>query len=233
MSAYDIIKEYAGDSFFDDWDFYGSWDNLTLGALFLFPYYFYSTLTGTALVVGDVWWLNEVDAMSDGLTYVNGDGNAIIRVDNYTNVPFNFKRNSVRITTKDFYALGSLWIIDALHLPFGCSVWPAFWSKGALWPNDGEIDIIEAVNRMPSNQMALHTTGGCFHTTPPNQLGQSMGLGAGNVGGSGLNGNGENASDCSTGSGCVVTETKTASFGSAFAQNGGGVWATQFDVSGI
>lgn len=45
MSAYDIIKEYAGDSFFDDWDFYGSWDNLTLGAHFLFPNYFYSTLT--------------------------------------------------------------------------------------------------------------------------------------------------------------------------------------------
>lgn len=45
VSAYDIIKEYAGDSFFDDWDFYGSWDNLTLGAHFLFPYYFYSTLT--------------------------------------------------------------------------------------------------------------------------------------------------------------------------------------------
>ena len=86
---------------------------------------------------------------------------------------------------------------------------------------------------MTANQMALHTTEGCFHTTPVNQLGQSEGLGAGNVGGSGLNGNGQNASDCSTGAGCVVTETKPNSYGSAFAQNGGGVWATQFDVAGV
>ena len=29
--AYDLVREYAGSSFFDNWDFYGSWDNLTLG----------------------------------------------------------------------------------------------------------------------------------------------------------------------------------------------------------
>ena len=29
--AYDIIRDYSGSSFFDGWDFYGSWDNLTLG----------------------------------------------------------------------------------------------------------------------------------------------------------------------------------------------------------
>lgn len=83
---------------------------------------------------------------------------------------------------------------------------------------------------MSANQMALHTTYGCFHTTPPDQIGQSMGLGPGNMGGNGLNGNGQNASDCSTGAGCVVTETKFNSFGSSFA---GGVWATQYDVAGI
>ena len=41
--GYNIIKDYSGDTFFDDWDFYGSWDNLTLGAFFIFLY-FYSTL---------------------------------------------------------------------------------------------------------------------------------------------------------------------------------------------
>lgn len=30
--AYDTFHEYAGSTFFDGWDFYGSWDNLTLGA---------------------------------------------------------------------------------------------------------------------------------------------------------------------------------------------------------
>lgn len=29
--AYDLVREYAGSSFFDRWDFFGSWDNLTLG----------------------------------------------------------------------------------------------------------------------------------------------------------------------------------------------------------
>ena len=133
-------------------------------------------------------------------------------------------------------------MIDLVHIPFGCSVsfpshtcvltvifsnfihpsykvWPAFWAKGPVWPNDGEIDIIEAINSMETNQMALHTTQGCVHNTPSDQLGNSA--------------QGQGADDCSTASGCVVVESKTNSFGSNFAANGGGVWATQFDVSGI
>ena len=31
VSAYDILHNYAGSNFFDGWNFYGSWDNLTLG----------------------------------------------------------------------------------------------------------------------------------------------------------------------------------------------------------
>ena len=29
--AFDLIREYAGSTFFNGWDFYGYWDNLTLG----------------------------------------------------------------------------------------------------------------------------------------------------------------------------------------------------------
>lgn len=121
----------------------------------------------------------------------------------------------IRITTKDFYDYGSLWIIDVLHLPFGCSVWPAFWSKGTLWPNDGEIDIIESINMNPNNQMALHTTQGCMHQGDAVQSGHNVGL------------------DCSTGSGCVVIESKPNSYQAGFAASGGGVWATQYDVTGV
>ena len=32
-SSYDLVREYSGPTFFDRWDFYGSWDNLTLGVL--------------------------------------------------------------------------------------------------------------------------------------------------------------------------------------------------------
>jgi hypothetical protein len=36
--AYDLVREYSGLSFFDRWDFFGNWDNLTLG---VYPLYYY------------------------------------------------------------------------------------------------------------------------------------------------------------------------------------------------
>ncbi|KAI0039863.1 glycoside hydrolase family 16 protein [Auriscalpium vulgare] len=194
VTSYDVVREYSGNSFFDRWDFYGSYDNLTLG---------------------DVWWLDQPNATQQGLAYVDGNGRAVMRVDNTTNVPWNYKRNSIRITSQDFYDVGSLWVIDLTHIPYGCSVWPAFWTKGPLWPNDGEIDIIEAINLEDHNQYALHTTGGCVR---PEGTVQTGALGP---------------TDCSLGSGCVVSETKPNSYSSGFTQMGGGVYATQFDVAGI
>ena len=32
--AFDLVREYKGANFFDRWDFYGNWDNLTLGTSF-------------------------------------------------------------------------------------------------------------------------------------------------------------------------------------------------------
>jgi hypothetical protein len=58
---------------------------------------------------------------SERLAFVNTAGNAIMKVDNMTVVPFNDKRNTVRITTKDRFPVGSMWIADMLHVPFGVS----------------------------------------------------------------------------------------------------------------
>ncbi|KAL1667300.1 glycoside hydrolase family 16 protein [Schizophyllum commune] len=197
VRAYDLVRDYSGSSFFDRWDFYGYWDNL---------------------VRSDVWWLNRNDAFSQGLTYINNAGNAVLKVDNEHDVAWNYKRNSVRITSQDTYAVGSLWITDVVHVPYGTHVyivWGAIWTKGPTWPDNGEIDIFETINRMPINQYALHTTEGCMKDTPDNQVGTTV------------------VEDCSEAAGCTVTENYENSAYTGFAEAGGGVWATQFDVSGI
>lgn len=106
-------------------------------------------------------------------------------------------------------------MIDATHLPWGCSTWPAFWSTGINWPDNGEIDIIEAVNNMGNNQFALHTTEGCWLPDYSWQTGDTR------------------TKDCSQGSGCVVAVTEPNSYNSGFAAVGGGVYALQFDTAGI
>lgn len=90
--AYDLVRDYSGSSFFNGWDFYGSWDNLTLGTCSRA-----SSCPGlpSRNTLGDAWWLNEEDAFSQGLASVNQAGNAIVKVDNASNVPWNDKRNTV------------------------------------------------------------------------------------------------------------------------------------------
>lgn len=60
-------------------------------------------------------------AAQDKLAFVNDAGNAIMKVDNTTKVNFNDKRNAIRISTKDQFTVGSLWVADILHIPYGVS----------------------------------------------------------------------------------------------------------------
>jgi hypothetical protein len=118
--AYDLIRDYSGPTFFEGWDFYGGWDNLTLGKC-PFPQ-LWTFLNGHVLRrsrllpsltiprgnhffhfthalshLGDVWWLNAADAFTQRLAYINSANRAIIKVDNLSNVPFNQKRNTVSL----------------------------------------------------------------------------------------------------------------------------------------
>lgn len=47
--------------------------------------------------IGDVNWVDQSDAVSQGLTYIDSNGHAIIKVDNTSNVVWNDKRNSVSV----------------------------------------------------------------------------------------------------------------------------------------
>ncbi|KZT51853.1 glycoside hydrolase family 16 protein [Calocera cornea HHB12733] len=200
-AGFNLLNNWQGSTFFDDnWDYYGSWDNLTLG---------------------DVNFVTrDVAFAQPQLTYVNGAGNAIIRVDNVSTVPQPYKRNTVRISTVDTYGLGSLWVMDALHLPYGCSVWPAFWSQATKWPEGGEIDTLEQINMAASNQYALHTVDGCMASTTAPMQGALT------------------DPDCGTEEpyktqGCTVEEPNHASYGAAFAAGGGGVYATLLADTGV
>ncbi|RDB20074.1 putative glycosidase C21B10.07 [Hypsizygus marmoreus] len=197
-AVYLPLREYAGATFFDGWDYWGNVDNTTWG---------------------NVTYLDQTLATEHRLAYVNAAGNAIVKVDNSTTIAAAplVNRESIRLTTKDSYGVGTLWIIDAVHIPYGCSVWPAFWTLGVgkEWPNAGEIDIIEAINLMDNNQMALHSTKGCFQSPNPVQSGATL------------------ATDCSLDRGCIVAERKPNSFGAGFAQAGGGVFAVQMDITGV
>ena len=138
-----------------------------------------------------------------------------MRVDTTPQVTGN--RNSVRIQTQ-FSFTGGLVILDSVHMPTGCGTWAAFWTNGALWPTTGEIDIVEGVNDYTNNQATLHTGAGCTLPNNINALNSSGNLVSGT-----------NCAAVQTNNeGCGYRATQTNSFGAAFNNNGGGVFASEF-----
>jgi hypothetical protein len=130
--------------------------------------------------------------LSIELRLVSGDSeNFVMRADNTTQVmPTARGRDSVRIISNNAYN-DSIVILDLLHMPAGCSTWPAFWTLSEVgpWPIGGEIDILEGkycfpfllfrsmtllqlgVNMQPQNLASLHTTPGCNMSYVRNQRG--------------------------------------------------------------
>ncbi|KAJ9102051.1 hypothetical protein QFC19_004979 [Naganishia cerealis] len=110
---YDLIVSHQGATFFDGWNFATGYDNTTNG---------------------DVVWMNDKN-----VAYVNDAGRAVLKVDNSTAVPYNEKRGSVKLYSNNYYRPGTVWVFDAVHVPVGCSVWPALFTQGTNWPEHGEI----------------------------------------------------------------------------------------------
>jgi len=199
-----LDQNYSGSTFFDGWSFYNGID---------------------ANTTGNVLYQTREQATSEQLAFVNSAGNAVMKVDNTTsgaNDP-TFGRPSVKILSNATVSAGSLVLMDAVHMPYGCSVWPAFWMQGPNWPNDGEIDVVEQVNLQTNNRYTLHTLDGCMH---PDAL-SSAGIETGAV----------ISTDCfnqtNGDEGCIVQDPSANSFGAGFASNGGGVFAMLWDDTGI
>jgi hypothetical protein len=202
-----LATNYSGSAFFDLWNYKVGND--------------VKNFWGDPANEGVVNFTDQAFAQQQQLLYVNPAGNVIARVDNFTSGVGNssYVRNSVQLLSQDFITPGSLVIMDAVHMPFGCAVWPAFWmTGGANWPLHGEIDIVENVNLATTNAYSLHTEDGCMASNQVAMTGDLV------------------ATDCFNGTnfdeGCKVVDS-TLSYGSGFAENGGGAFAFLWNDDGI
>ncbi|KAJ7293602.1 glycoside hydrolase family 16 protein [Mycena rebaudengoi] len=174
---------------------------------------------------GTVTYVNQTYAFANGLAYVQDDGIVIMKGDNTSWLPEGQNRSSVRITSTAHYN-GGLFILDINRAPWGCGVWPAFWTVGGgQWPFTGEIDILEGVHGNEQNQVTWHTAPGCRLSAETNFTGAM------------INPKSLNSTDCDGNlpgnAGCGIIEWSRASYGPFFEAQGGGVFAMKWDETGI
>lgn len=195
-SSYHLLEAWQGENFLDYFDFFDGADPTN----------------------GFVTYANQSYAQSSGLFDITESGSIYMGVDSHTTLsPSGPGRESVRIETKRFYDEG-LYVFDIKHMPGSiCGTWPAFWSVGPSWPEDGEIDIIEGVNKHEANEIVLHTSGTCDVAGSNDMTGTLT------------------SSECGESSGtigCVVKGTQGSS-GDPFNQQGGGVYAMEWTAEFI
>jgi len=193
---YELLDIYHGSSFFDGFNFY----------------------SGPDYTHGLVNYLSASDAKSKKLAYVQ-NGVVVMKVDGTTpgSKLKNGKRDSVRISSKKRYD-GGLFVLDVIAMPYGNTIWPAYWTVGFKWPDDGEIDIIEGVNKNTKNQYTMHTSSGCSidPSTLPNGLPSHVGKDTNCNSGGGHNG-------------CPFFDPDTISYGAGLNNAGGGVFVVLWD----
>jgi hypothetical protein len=162
---------------------------------------------------GFVEYVDANTAAAEGLAGYFSDGSVFMTVDTKTQFPEHGRR-SVRLTSRDSFNHG-LVIADIPHLPQGMGAWPAFWTTDHdNWPNNGEIDIIEGVNNAETNQVTLHTSGGCMINNDGTLEGTYLKNG-----------------DCAAGNsfeGCGQATQSNQNFGAGFNAEGGGVYVTEW-----
>ncbi|KAK3669729.1 hypothetical protein LTR78_010412 [Recurvomyces mirabilis] len=167
---------------------------------------------------GFVQYVNQSAAKATGL--IANDKSTVYIGADHSNITPN-GRPSVRITSKKAYNRFLL-VLDLEHMPFGCGTWPAFWTVGPNWPNNGEIDIIEGVHTNPTDAMTLHTSDSCGITNDGAFSGTILTPNCYVA----APGQGNNA-------GCGIATTNNETYGAGLNAIGGGVYATEWNSTDI
>jgi hypothetical protein len=150
-------------------------------------------------------------------------------------------RQSIRLEGKRRFDRGLI-VFDVEHMPFGCGVWPAFWTTDEdHWPDHGEIDILEGINTQDVVKTALHTSEHCnmyAHVPRWSWSGQwdiATGLPDTFTGQPNEN-NRVEADDCFNlaphqwaNQGCVAVSSRNGTIGQAMNDIGGGVYVMEWD----
>ncbi|KAF9567184.1 2 beta-glucanase [Agrocybe pediades] len=161
---------------------------------------------------GRVNYVSASTAKSQNLTYASGN-TFIMRADYKTTLSSSGPgRNSVRMQSNNQYTTAVM-VFNIRHMPQGCGTWPAVWTVGADWPNQGEVDILEGVNDQGPNQVTLHTSSGCTMPSSRSETGTAVG---------------NNCDSAATNNaGCGVKVDDSRSYGPTFNSNGGGWYAME------
>lgn len=141
VSAVFTLKDlYTGQDFFNRWK-WETFNDPTHGRV---NYVDRDTARAKSLSYGEPSLFTRI-LISTVSPSVSDSNTFVMRADNTSYVPSGSRgRDSVRISSYDSYD-ESLIVLDVVHMPEGCSTWPAFWTLSGQgpWPKGGEIDIIE------------------------------------------------------------------------------------------
>jgi len=175
--------------------------------------------------------VNRSEAIKKAMVSVSKiDGLAYIGVDHTSVITGNNSRDTLELHSR-IRINGGLVILNVRHMPIGCGTWPAFWTYGDDWPNQGEIDIVEGINTNINDITTLHTGPHCdlkFENTS-----NFTGTWA-------LTPKGGNATNCYYkapnqffNQGCSIISDNSYSYGYNFNKEHGGVFAMLWNETGI
>ncbi|GAA5924509.1 hypothetical protein JCM1841_004606 [Sporobolomyces salmonicolor] len=202
-SGYSLVTHATGQDFLDLFDF----------------------ATGTGENDGIAEYVGSSTAWSSDLVSVSQNGTVKLGVSTAQNS--GSTRQAIKLTSKQTYQDG-LYVWDVQKMPQVCGSWPAIWSSGADWPNQGEIDVVEYVSRQSMNSFSVHTAlidpsssprAGSNGYTGVKMLATTQGL--------------DCDADATSSQGCGFRTTRNDTAGPGANANGGGVYALEWSSAGL